>query len=61
MQLCVWLAAAGILGMPARARAEAYVNPWAGVHFGNSEAQSGLRSFGVSVGNAGGTVGLETN
>ena len=62
MQLCVWLAAAGVLGMPARANAEVFVNPWAGVHFGNDEAQSGLRSFGAAIGNAGGALwGIETN
>ncbi len=57
---CV-LVAAGVLCTPGRARADAYVNPWVGVHFGNESARSGVRSFGVSIGEAGnGIIGVET-
>ncbi len=59
---CVLIAVAGVLCTPARSDAEAYINPWAGVHFGNDAARSGIRSFGVSLGDAGnGLFGTETN
>ena len=59
---CVLVATAGVLCMPARARADAYISPWAGVHFGNESVHAGLRSFGVSIGEAGnGPIGVETN
>lgn len=52
----------GVMCTPVQARAEAYVNPWAGVIFGNDEVVSGFRSFGASFGSAGGSVwGTETN
>jgi opacity protein-like surface antigen len=58
----VVVAVAAVLCTPTRAHADAYISPWAGVHFGNSEASGGLRSFGVSVGEAGnGPIGIETN
>jgi Outer membrane protein beta-barrel domain len=54
--------AVGVLCAPAQARAEAYINPWGGVVFGNDQAETGFRSFGVSFGSAGhGLVGTETN
>lgn len=59
---CVLVAVAAVLCTPAHAHADAYISPWAGVHFGNRGASSGLRSFGVSVGEAGnGPIGIETN
>ena len=50
------------LGMPTRARAAEFINPWAGVIFGNAQATSGFSSLVFSFGNAGhGLVGTETN
>lgn len=58
----VVVATAIVILAPRPARAEAYVNPWAGVIFGNDEASKGLRSFGAAIGDAGGSVwGTETN
>ena len=55
-------AATAIVLAPQPVRAEAYINPWAGVIFGNEQANQGLRSVGVAVGEAGGNVwGTETN
>jgi hypothetical protein len=52
----------GVMCTPAQARADAYVNPWAGVLFGNDQAATGFRSIGLAVGNANhGLVGTETN
>jgi opacity protein-like surface antigen len=49
-------------GIPAPARAAEFINPWAGVLFGNEQATSGFSSLGFSFGNAGhGLVGTETN
>jgi hypothetical protein len=46
---------------PAQARADFYANPWAGLVFGNEQAASGFRSFGVSFGDMGTRlVGTET-
>lgn len=45
---------------PASARAEGYINPWAGVVFGNDAAENSFRSFGVAAGATGGRfIGLE--
>ena len=55
---------AGALGacIPAQARAEGYVNPWAGLIFGNDQAASGFKSFGVAFGGMGDRlIGTETN
>ena len=55
---------AGALGAcsPAQASAEGYVSPWVGVIFGNDQAASGFKSFGVAFGNMRtGVVGTETN
>jgi opacity protein-like surface antigen len=50
------------LGVPAPARANEFINPWAGVIFGNAQATSGFSSLGFSFGDAGhGLVGTETN
>lgn len=44
---------------PAAARAEGYVNPWAGVNFG-SQVENGRGGFGVTAGAMGaGIVGVE--
>jgi opacity protein-like surface antigen len=53
-----------VLGMclPAQARAAEFINPWAGLVFGNEQATSGFHSIGFSFGDAGhGLVGTETN
>jgi len=49
------------IGAPTYARAEGYVNPWAGVQFG-SDVQNGRGSFGVNAGGMGaGIVGGEVS
>jgi hypothetical protein len=53
--LCLFAALSACI--PAHARAETYVSPWAGVVFGNDRAASGIRSFGVSFGSAGAEFG----
>ena len=51
-----------VLGAPAQARADEFINPWAGVLFGNEQAKSGFSSLGFSFGDEGhGLVGTETN
>ena len=51
----------GTLCIPASAHAKAFIGPWAGINFGNDQAASGFRTFGVSFGDAGhGLVGTET-
>jgi hypothetical protein len=57
------LAAAVVMGIsaPRQARAEGYINPWAGVVFGNDQAEKKFGSFGVAVGDAGHIVGFEAN
>jgi|KBSSwiS6_1023812.scaffolds.fasta_scaffold04104_3 opacity protein-like surface antigen len=53
-----------VLGMcmPVQARAAEFINPWAGLVFGNEQATSGFHSIGFSFGDAGhGLVGTETN
>jgi len=52
----------GTLGLPAEARADAFINPWGGVVFGNKQATTGFHSVGFSFGDVGhGLVGTETN
>lgn len=52
----------GVMCMPAQARADAYVNPWAGVLFGNAEAATGFHSMGLGVGDSShALVGTETS
>jgi opacity protein-like surface antigen len=49
------------LFVPVPARADTFINPWGGVVFGNDQARSGFRAFGVTIGDAGhGLVGTET-
>jgi outer membrane protein with beta-barrel domain len=56
--LMIVMALAAVLA-PAYARAEGYVNPWAGVQFG-SDIQNGRGGFGVNAGGMGnGIVGGE--
>jgi Outer membrane protein beta-barrel domain len=57
-KFCV-LAAVIAVGVPASARAEGYVSPWAGVQFG-SDVQNGRGGFGVNAGGMGaGIIGGE--
>ncbi len=52
-------ATAAVVSAPAAARAEGYVNPWAGVQFG-SRVDNGRGGFGVNAGGTGaGIVGGE--
>lgn len=52
----------GTVGTAEHARAAEFINPWAGVVFGNDQAASGFSSMGFSFGDAGhGLVGTETN
>lgn len=54
--------ALGTLCTPMYASAAEFINPWAGVVFGNEQATSGFSSLGFSFGDAGhGLVGTETN
>src|SRR5262245_27204508 len=46
---------------PQQARAEGFLNPWAGVVFGNDSAEKKFGSFGVAVGDTGHIVGFEVN
>lgn len=57
------LATAVVMGIsaPRQARAEGYVNPWAGVVFGNDAAEKKFGSFGLALGDAGHVVGFEAN
>jgi hypothetical protein len=49
------------LCLPAQARADAFINPWGGLVFGNDQAATGFRSMGFTFGDAGhGLVGTET-
>lgn len=51
--------ALGMTMLPANARAEGYVNPWAGINFGN-DLNDGRAGFGVSAGAMGaGIIGGE--
>jgi hypothetical protein len=66
----VLVATVAMISAPAKARAEGYTNPWAGIIFaGNdisvdnavSSAKNGFHSFGVSVGDTGHMIGLDVN
>ena len=47
---------------PAPAQADFYVNPWAGLNFGNAQLGTGVRTVGISVGSASaGFVGSEAS
>ena len=62
MKGLVLAAAVLVVSAPAKARAEGYLNPWAGVIFGSdAEEKKGLRSFGVSAGDTGNGLGLDVN
>ena len=52
----------GTVCAPSYARANEFINPWAGVIFGNEQATSGFSSLGFAFGDAGhGLVGTETS
>jgi outer membrane protein with beta-barrel domain len=54
--------ALGTVCLPVHAQAAEFINPWAGLVFGNNQATSGFSSMGFSFGDAGhGLVGTETN
>lgn len=55
MRLFVGVAAAICIGVPAQARAEGYVSPWAAVQFG-SNVDNGRAAFGVNAGGMGGGI-----
>jgi hypothetical protein len=57
------LAAAVVVGVsaPRLAYADGYINPWAGVVFGNDQAEKKFGSFGVAAGDTGHVVGFEAN
>jgi opacity protein-like surface antigen len=60
VKFCV-LAAVLAVGVPASARAEGYVSPWAGVQFG-SDVANGRGGFGVNAGGMGaGIIGGEVS
>jgi hypothetical protein len=57
IKLLIITATIAVICAPTYARAEGYVNPWAGVQFG-SEVQNGRGGFGVNAGGMGaGVVG----
>ncbi len=64
LKLLVAAAAVLVVSAPARARAESYFNPWAGVYFGSggtsvSLNDKGLASFGAAFGDTGSKIGGE--
>jgi hypothetical protein len=54
-------AAVTVVSLPRPARAEGFINPWAGVVFGNDTIENTVGSFGVSAGAAGTLAGFELN
>src|SRR5438132_619469 len=61
IKVIVLSATAALVCAPSPARADGYVNPWAGVNFG-SNVTNGRSGFGVSAGGMGGGVfGGEVN
>src|SRR5207248_2463132 len=55
----ILIATVGLVQAPALARADGFVSPWAGVNFGNDQAE-GKKTFGVSAGAMGaGVIGGE--
>ncbi len=56
----VFAAAVAIVSIPTTARAEGYINPWAGVVF-DEAAQKGVKSFGGSIGDTGNKMGIDVN
>ena len=65
MKAIIFTAAMAAVAAPIQARAEGFVNPWAGVNFGSaqnfgSSVQNGRGSFGVNAGGMGaGVIGGE--
>lgn len=58
----LFLSVIALVCAPSRAQAAFYVNPWAGINFGNASAGTGFRTIGVSVGSASaGFVGTEAS
>lgn len=57
----VVVAAVALLTTPQTARAEGFINPWAGIVFGNNETEKTFGSFGAAAGFIGRMVGLEAN
>ena len=55
------VAAAALLTTPQTARAEGFINPWAGIVFGNNETEKTFGSFGAAAGFMGRMIGLEAN
>src|SRR5204863_7864304 len=55
MKTLVVCAAVALVCAPLPARADGYFSPWAGVNFGNTQAE-GHRTFGVSAGAMGAGV-----
>src|SRR5439155_20805975 len=61
IKVIVLSATAALVCAPSPARADGYVNPWAGVNFG-SDVANGRTGFGVSAGGMGaGVIGGEVN
>lgn len=59
LKALVLTAAVAAVSAPARALADGYVNPWAGINFGNDQAE-GRKAFGVNAGAMGaGIIGFE--
>lgn len=54
------VAGMAIVSAPAQARAEGYINPWAGVIFDDA-AKKGLSSFGAAIGDSGSKMGIDLN
>lgn len=61
MKMIMLTAAVALVFLPQAARAEGYVNPWAGVVFGNDAIENKFGSFGVAAGAAGTLAGFELN
>jgi hypothetical protein len=57
----ILIATVAAIGTPREARADGFVNPWAGVHFG-SDIENGRGGFGVNAGGMGaGIIGGEVD
>ena len=59
--MCMAATMVALMAAPQPARAEGFINPWAGVVFGNTEAEQKFGSFGVAAGLIGRVIGLEVN
>lgn len=59
IKILILLSTIGVVSRPPLVLAESYVSPWAGVNFGNTQAE-GKNTFGVSAGSMGaGVIGFE--